>query len=41
MRMREDVGRILDGLLKIGKKSFTVKCKLRGASELINVFKRG
>lgn len=30
LRMREDVGRIVDGLLRIGKEGFTVEWKFGG-----------
>lgn len=38
LRMREDVGRILDGLLEIGEEGSTVEWKLGGDSEPINRF---
>lgn len=37
LRMREDVGRILDGLLKIDEEGSTVEWKLGGDSEPINI----
>lgn len=37
LRMRKDVGRILDGLLKTGEEGSTVEWKLGGDAEPINI----